>query len=423
MEPALIINGGNPLAGEIRVNPAKNSALKVMVASLLTDQPVTLEEVPRLRDVEVLLELLSHLGTHYAWEGTTLHLHTPEIRSIEAPRELVDKMRASFNVMGALLARVGEAMVSMPGGCSFGPRPVDQHLKALTSLGAQIREENGYFHATMAQPAQGRVVYDLPTNGGTEQALMAAALGSETVLVNVAQEPEISDLCGFLQMLGAQIEGVGSSILRIRGTRQPAGGRYRIIPDRIEAGTYLLMVAASGGQITLSQLNPGHMDSLLDKLVQSGHRVESGKDWVSVTASERPSPLRIEAREYPGFPTDLQPPMAAYLSTVAGTSFVSDRVYPDRFGYVGELARMGADASRKEGILIINGKSLMGSNVRALDLRAGKALIIAALAAEGESRIEGMEHVMRGYADLPARLMQLGADIRLAEPALRLAAD
>lgn len=423
MEPALIINGGTPLAGELRVNPAKNSALKVMVASLLTPQPVILQEVPRLRDVEVLLELLSHLGTRYAWEGHTLHLHTPEIKSIEAPRELVDKMRASFNVMGALLARAGEAMVSMPGGCAFGPRPIDQHIKALSRLGAEIWEENGYFRARQVRPASGRVVYDLPTNGGTEQALMAAALGGETTLVNVAQEPEIADLCRFLQMMGAQIEGLGSSILHVRGTQAPKGGRFQIIPDRIEAGTYLLMAAATRGRITLSNVNPGHMDSLLDKLAQSGHRIEVGSDWVRLESSPAPSPFKIEAREYPGFPTDLQPPTAAYLATVPGTSFVSDRVYPDRFGYVGELARMGADASRKEGVLIINGKSLMGTSVKASDLRAGKALIIAALAAEGESKIEGMEHVVRGYEDLPQRLKSLGAQLRLEAPVLTLAAD
>lgn len=240
MERALVVQGGIPLRGELRVNPAKNSALKVMVASLLTPEPVTLTEVPRLRDVDVMLELLSHLGTRYAWEGHTLHLHTPEIKNTEAPRDLVDKMRASFIVMGALLGRVGEALVPMPGGCQFGPRPVDQHLKALTRLGAEIKEENGFFHAKQTRPPSGRVVFDMPTLGGTEQALLAAALGGEATLVNVAQEPEIEDLCHFLMMLGVEIAGIGSSILRVRGKQRLGGGSYSIIPDRIEAGTFLL---------------------------------------------------------------------------------------------------------------------------------------------------------------------------------------
>lgn len=423
MERALVVQGGIPLRGELRVNPAKNSALKIMVASLLTPEPVTLTEIPRLRDVDVMLELLSHLGTRYAWEGHTLHLHTPEIKNTEAPRELVDKMRASFIVMGALLGRVGEAIVPMPGGCQFGPRPVDQHLKALTRLGAEIKEENGFFHAQQTRKPSGRVVFDMPTLGGTEQALLAAALGGEATLVNVAQEPEIEDLCHFLRMLGVEVEGIGSSILRVRGKERLSGGSYSIIPDRIEAGTFLLMTAATKGRITLTHVNPQHMDALLDKLAQSGHHIETGPDWVRLEATPNPLPFSVEAREYPGFATDLQPLIAAYLATVPGTSTVADRVYPDRFGYVGELARMGADASRKEGVLLINGKTLMGASVKAADIRAGGALILAALAAEGESKIEGMQYVERGYEKLPARLQALGAKVSFEQPALALAAD
>lgn len=421
---SVAVRGGNPLKGEVRVLPAKNSALKLMVASLLTPEPVTLLEVPRLRDIEVMLELLAHLGTRYAWEGHTLHLQTPEIRSTVAPYELVSKMRASFIVLGALLARAGEASVPPPGGCAFGPRPVDQHLKALRSLGAEIIEENGFFVARRSRPLRGRVVFDLPTNGGTEQALLATALGGEAVLVNTAQEPEIAELARFLNAMGARISGIGGSILEVQGVPYLKGARYQVIPDRIEAGTFLLAAAATRGEVTLTHVEPLHMDALLDKLAQSGHHLEIGRDWIRFRATQDPKPFNVEAREYPGFVTDLQPMAAAYLATVPGTSVVSDRIYPDRFGYAAELVRMGAEVSLKDRVLFLVGRPLMGASVRASDIRAGGALVVAALAAEGESQIEGLEYLERGYEDLPGRLRALGADIWVpASAELKLAAD
>ncbi|MCS7194166.1 MAG: UDP-N-acetylglucosamine 1-carboxyvinyltransferase [Meiothermus sp.] len=427
MGRVLVVRGGVPLRGELRVLPAKNSALKLMAASLLTDEPVVLEEVPRLRDIDVMLELLGHLGTRHAWEGRTLHLHTPEIRSTQAPFELVSKMRASFNLLGALAARAGEGTVPLPGGCTFAERPVDQHIKALRALGfevvAQVTEGGMAYTARRVGPASGRVVYDLPTLGGTEQALLAAALGGEAVLVNTPQEPEIVDLCRFLVRMGVEIEGIGSGILHIRGRPRLRGVRYRVIPDRIEAGTYLLAAAATRGSITLTHVEPFHMDALLEKLRQSGHRITMGRDWVRLEAVPDPQPFNLEAREYPGFVTDLQPPATAYLCTVPGTSLVSDRIYPDRFTHAGELARMGANITLKDRTLIIQGRPLSGAAVEARDIRAGGSLIIAALAAEGETHIAGLHHIERGYEDVENRLRSLGAQVGLQQPELALAAD
>ncbi len=427
MDRTLVIRGGTSIKGELGIFPAKNSALKLMAASLLTAEPIRLLEVPRLRDIDVLLELLGHLGTRHAWEGRSLHLHTPAIVRTEAPFELVSKMRASFNVLGALAARAGEGTVPLPGGCNFAERPVDQHIKALRGLGfevsTEITDQGVAYTARRQKPVFGRVVYDLPTLGGTEQALMAAALGGEAVLVNVPQEPEIVDLCNFLGMLGAEVKGIGSSILHIKGKAKLGGGTYKIIPDRIEAGTYLFAAAASKGSITLTNIEPFHMDAVLDKLMQSGHTIQTGKDWVRLEATHSPQPFNIEAREYPGFVTDLQPPATAYLTTVPGTSIVTDRIYPDRFTHASELARMGADVTLKDRTLMIQGRQLTGAAVEARDIRAGGGLIIAALAAEGESHIGGMRFIERGYDDIENRLRSLGVSVGRLEPELALAAD
>lgn len=419
----LYVEGGTPLKGELRVYPAKNAALPILAASLLTPEPITLVEVPRLRDVEVMLELLAHLGTQYAWEGRTLHLQTPEIKSTHAPYELVGQMRASFIVWGALLARAGEGHVSMPGGCAFGFRPVDQHIKALEALGAEVWEEDGTFHARRTRPLSGRVVFDLPTVGGTEQAMLAVALGGEATLVQAAVEPEVVDLGHFLALLGAEVEGLGSPIVRIKGAPRLKGGTYRIIPDRIEAGTYLLAAAATRGSLTLEGVRPDHLDALLDKLWRSGHRLEVGEDWIRFRATPDPAPFHVEAREYPGFPTDLQPIATAYLATVPGQSTVVDRIYPDRFTHVGELARMGAELYLRDRILTVQGRRLHGAQVKALDIRAGGALVVAALSAEGASEIEGVYFLERGYEHLTERLQALGARVHLRENPVALAAD
>ncbi len=425
MATPLIINGGKPLFGEVTISPAKNAALPILAASLLTPEPILLTEVPRLRDVEVMLELLAHLGTRYAWEGRSLYLETPEIRHTDAPYELVAKMRASFIVLGALLARTGEGQVSMPGGCAFGPRPVDQHVKALRKIGAQVEEDAGTFRAERVRPLRGRVVFDVPTVGGTEQVLLASALGdAEVTIVNAAQEPEVADLARFLTLMGAEIQGAGTSIVHIRGAKRLAGvENYRIIPDRIEAGTYLLAAAATRGKIRLRNVELHHLDALLDKLEEAGHRLMASGDQLFFEATPEPKPFNVEAREYPGFPTDLQPIVGAYLATVPGTSLVSDRVYPERFTHAAELARMGAELQLKERTLAIHGRELFGAEVRALDIRAGGALVVAALAAKGESRIEGTHHLERGYEHLVEKLRGLGAEVGHAQLVLEEAAD
>jgi len=425
MEAPLIIQGGTPLEGEVTISPAKNAALPILAASLLTPEPIHLTEVPRLRDVEVMLELLAHLGTRYAWEGRSLYLETPEIRHTDAPYELVAKMRASFIVLGALVARTGEGQVSMPGGCAFGPRPVDQHVKALRKIGVHVEEDAGTFRAERVRPLRGRVVFDVPTVGGTEQVMLAAALGdAQVTLINAAQEPEIADLARFLTLMGAEIHGAGTSIVQIRGAKRLSGvENYRIIPDRIEAGTYLLAAAATRGKIALQNVEPHHLDALLDKLSEAGHHIFANGDRLYFEATPEPKPFNVEAREYPGFPTDLQPIVGAYLATVPGTSLVSDRVYPERFTHVAELARMGAELQLKERTLMIRGRELFGAEVRALDIRAGGALVVAALAAKGESQIDGTRHLARGYEHLVEKLRGLGAAANLAPRRVDDAAD
>ena len=420
-----MIQGGKPLAGTVRISPAKNAALPILAASLLTPEPVVLEEVPRLRDIEVMLELLAHLGTRYVWEGRRLYLETPEIVRTDAPYELVAKMRASFIVLGALLARAGEGRVSKPGGCAFGPRPVDQHLKALRKIGARLEEDAGAFRAERVRPLRGRVVFDVPTVGGTEQVLLATALGdAEVTIVNAAQEPEIVDLARFLTQMGATIVGAGTSFIHVRGAARLKGVRgYRIIPDRIEAGTYLLAAAATRGQIRLLNVEPNHLDALLDKLGEAGHRILVEEQTIHFQATETPRPFNVEAREYPGFPTDLQPIATAYLATVPGTSRVSDRVYPMRFSYVDELKRLGAEIKAERQPLAIEGRKLLGTEVEAPDIRAGGALVVAALAAEGQSRISGTHHLKRGYENLVEKLRGLGAEVAWAKVPVQDAAD
>lgn len=422
-ERILEVEGGTPLRGEVRINPAKNAALPILAAALLTPEPVLLEEVPRLRDVEVMLELLGHLGTRYAWEGRSLHLETPEIRSTEAPYELVAQMRASFIVLGALLARAGEARVAYPGGCAFGARPVDQHLKAFRALGAEVEEGEREVIARRKGPLRGRVVFDLPTVTGTENVLLGLALGGEGTIVQAAVEPEVVDLGRFLQGLGVEIQGLGSPILRVRGAKRLGGGRHRLIPDRIEAGTFLLAAAATRGEVVLREVEPEHLDALLDKLQESGHQVETGPGRIAFRASPSPRPLQIEAREYPGFPTDLQPIATAYLATVNGESSLVDRIYPTRTSHLGELARMGAEIYYQDRIFRVRGRSLFGAQVKALDIRAGGALVVAALAAQGASRVEGVYFLERGYENLVERLRALGAGVRLLEAAEAVAAD
>lgn len=427
---AFVVEGGAPLVGDITVNRAKNSALYLILAALLTAEPVVLREVPKLRDVLVLLDILEHVGVKVHWQGRDLHLHAHSLTRTDAPYAMVSKMRASFVALGALLGRSGEARISMPGGCAFGPRPVDRHIKAFRQLGACVQEEGGDFALWLERPLAGTVTFDAPTVGGTQNVLLASALGSDTVIIeNAALEPEIADLANMLNGMGARVRGAGSSRLEVTGVAKLTGIDYQPIPDRIEAGTLMLAAAATRGHITLHHVLPAHLQAVTQTLQACGVTVRDAVgrnvDISNITETETSlevdaratlRPADIRAQVYPGIPTDVQAPFGAFLATVPGASTVSDDVYPDRFTHVAELQRMGADVTLQDDTLHVQGGHLQGATVHAADIRAGGALIIAALAAQGTSHVTGVAYIERGYEALERRLQRLGARIWLVEP-------
>lgn len=407
-----IIEGGAPLAGSLPTFRAKNSALYLMLASILTDEPVVLRDVPRLSDVLINEEILRHVGVETEWRGHDLHLRAANLNGHHAHYSLVNKMRASFVIMGALLARTGEARVSMPGGCAFGPRPVDRHLAAFEALGATISDDSGDFYARRTAPLAGTVHFEEPTVGGTQNVLLATALGAgEVVIENAAREPEVADLANMLNAMGADVSGAGSSTIVVKGVPALHGVTYRPIADRIEAGTYLLAAAATRGAITMTDLEPENLGAVLEALEATGVKVTTGADWVAVDATGPLKPTEIVAEVYPGVPTDLQAPFGAYLATIPGLSLVRDEVYPDRFTHVPELVRAGARMELTDNEVEIRGGQLQGGAMHAADIRAGGALVIAALAAEGASEIGGLAYVDRGYADFAQRLQLLGGHV------------
>ena len=422
----LHVTGGVPLTGELEVQPSKNASLPIIVASLLSAEPVTLHGIPRLSDIYTILEIVSHLGTRAAWVGpNSLVLHTPDILSIEAPYAQVSKMRASFQVMGALLARAGEARVSMPGGCAFGHRPVDQHVKAFRALGVLVEEEGGSFYGRRVRPLSGDYVFEMLTVGATQNAILASVLGGGRVqLDNASIDTDVVDLVNFLNALGADIHGAGTNTIVINGVRELRGGEYTIIPDRIEAGTFMIAAAATRSRLTLTNVHPAHLRAVSAKLQEMGVVILESGDRMLLDASSAPlQPTNVTALEFPGFPTDLQPQMSALLATVPGTSVVMDKVYADRLLHVIELNRMGARILVSEHTQVIQGGPLHGAPVRAADLRMGAALVIAALAAEGETVIDGMQYVNRGYERLAERLRSIGAHAYQPEPVLAAAMD
>ena len=413
MRSALEIVGSGPLAGDVQVHAAKNSALYLILASLLTDEPVVIEGVPKLSDVLVGLEILEHTGVRVAWDGPDVHLHAEDVRDTSAPYRLVSKMRASFVVMGALLARAGEARISMPGGCAFGPRPVDRHLKAFADLGVEVDDDAGDFVARRRGRIEGRVVFEAPTVGGTQNVLLASVLGAgEVVIENAALEPEIADLADLLVAMGARIDGAGTPRIHVQGVERLGGARFRPIPDRIEAGTFMLAAAATRGDVTLRGVRAEHLGAVRDRLSEAGVRlVDVGRDGLRVDATGELASVDVTATEYPGVPTDLQAPFGAFLATTAGVGVVRDRVYPDRFTHVVELRKMGARVELTDHTLVVRGRALEGAEVHAADIRAGGALVVAALAARGRSRVTGVEFIDRGYERFAERLASLGARV------------
>lgn len=412
------IEGGRPLQGTVRTQGAKNAALPVMAACLLLKgRTLTLSNVPELYDVSTMMELLTALGVTARREGKEVTLGVADEVSWEAPESLVRKMRASSLVLGPLLARCGRAALPLPGGCSIGSRPIDLHLKGLVQMGAKIEIRNGVVCA-QADRLRGRRIYlDFPSVGATENLMMAAALAQgETIIENIAREPEIDNLAVVLRSMGVPIDMEGTGCVRIKGVEEVQSSRERVIPDRIEACTYLLAGVMTGGRVTVEDVIPAHIDSLLAKLEEVGVRFAVNGSAVTVFPADRLQSVSLKTMPFPGFPTDLQPQMAAALSLAEGTSMIEESVFQARFLYAAELNRMGADIRIKGDTAVINGvERLSGANVKATDLRAGAALILAGLAAQGRTQVEDMVHVWRGYEAIDVKLRSLGAQVELAE--------
>jgi UDP-N-acetylglucosamine 1-carboxyvinyltransferase len=427
----LHIRGGRRLSGEIAISGAKNAALPELCAALLVAGPVTLHNVPRLQDVHTTLALLRQMGATATWgddptggsrvssaqvdPGHALCVDAGTVNNPVAPYDLVKTMRASILVLGPLLARFGVAIVSLPGGCAIGSRPVDQHIKGLQAMGAQITVERGNIIAKTSRLKGARITTDMVTVTGTENLLMAATLAEgETVLENAAREPEIPDLAELLISMGARIEGHGTSRIRIQGvdTLHPPAAPHRIIPDRIEAGTFLCAVAAAGGDVVLRHARAEHLDAVIDKLRETGASIDSGDDWIRVRADARPRAVSFRTSEYPAFPTDMQAQLMAVNCVADGAAKISETIFENRFMHVDELKRLGADIQIDGHTAVVQGMPrLSGARVMATDLRASASLVIAGLVAEGATQIDRIYHLDRGYEAMEARLRGLGADI------------
>ncbi|WP_337556456.1 UDP-N-acetylglucosamine 1-carboxyvinyltransferase [Phascolarctobacterium succinatutens] len=412
----LIVKGGNRLVGAVKTSGAKNAVLPIIAASILGTTPSHLDEVPMLEDVHTISEVLKCLGlaVECSPEKNVLDIDSTEITSYEAPYELVRTMRASFLVMGPLLARIGKARISMPGGCAIGARPIDIHLKGFEALGVKIEQGHGYIEASAPEGLKGTSIYfDFPSVGATENIMMAASLAEgTTILENAAEEPEIVDLANYLNKMGAKIRGAGTDTIRIEGVDKLHGADYTIIPDRIEAGTYMIAAAMTGGDIVVENVLPEHQKPLIAKLREAGAVVEEDIDKVRVIGKNPLKAVSIKTLPYPGFPTDMQAQMMAMMVIAEGRSKVTETVFENRFMHVVELNRMGARISTEGRSAVIDGPcKLTGCDVRATDLRAGAAMILAGLVAEGTTRIGDLHHIDRGYENIVAKLKNLGADI------------
>jgi UDP-N-acetylglucosamine 1-carboxyvinyltransferase len=414
----LLIRGGRQLSGEVLISGAKNAALPELCATLLTDQPVTLRNVPRLQDVSTMLKLIRNMGVQVEQSADgAVHVNAGPLSNPEAPYELVKTMRASVLALGPLLARFGEATVSLPGGCAIGSRPVDQHLKGLAAMGAEIRVEHGYMLAKL--PAgrtrlQGaRITTDMVTVTGTENFLMAASLAEgETILENAAQEPEIPDLAEMLIQMGAQIEGHGTSRIRIQGVERLRGCTHQVVADRIEAGTFLCAVAATGGDVVLKHGRADHLDAVIEKLREAGATVMAVEGGIRVQSQGRLKAQSFRTTEYPGFPTDMQAQFMALNCISHGASKVTETIFENRFMHVNELVRLGAHIQTDGKVAVIEGiEKLSGATVMATDLRASASLVIAGLVADGETLVDRIYHLDRGYDQMETKLRGIGADI------------
>lgn len=412
----LIVKGGNRLVGTVKTSGAKNAVLPIIAASILGTSPSRLDEIPALEDVRTICAVLECLGIKVdASEPHTLKIDSREITSCEAPYELVRSMRASFLVMGPLLARKGYARISQPGGCAIGTRPIDLHLKGFEALGVKIEQGHGYIEASAPDGMTGANIYlDFPSVGATENIMMAAAMASgTTVLENPAEEPEIVDLANYLNQMGARVRGAGTNVITIEGVSELHGVQHSVIPDRIEAGTYMIAAAMTGGDVIIENVLPEHQKPLIAKLREAGALVEEDIDRIHVAGSGSLKAVDIKTLPYPGFPTDMQAQMMAMLSVAEGRSKITETVFENRFMHVVELNRMGANITTEGRSAVITGPAhLTGCTVRATDLRAGAAMILAGLVAEGATEICDIYHIDRGYEEIAAKLTRLGADIK-----------
>ncbi|MFC3909629.1 UDP-N-acetylglucosamine 1-carboxyvinyltransferase [Legionella dresdenensis] len=413
----LVINGNKPLNGEVIISGAKNSALPIIAGTLLATDIVTLSNVAHLKDVTTMMQLLCQLGTQLTVdEKMNVQVDASQVSEFVAPYELVKTMRASILVLGPLLARFGRADVSLPGGCAIGTRPVDLHLKALKAMGAEISVKNGYIKARSKGRLQGKlIVFDTVTVTGTENILMAASLAEgKTIIKNAAREPEVVDLANFLIQMGAKISGAGTGTIEIQGVESLSGGSFTVMPDRIEAGTYLTAGAITRGRVTVRKVKPDNLLSMLCKFEEAGAELTLGEDWVTLDMhGKRPQAVNISTAPYPAFPTDMQAQFMALNTIAEGSSSVIENIFENRFMHVQELQRMGAQIQLNGNTAMINGvERLTGAPVMATDLRASASLILAGLAAEGETHVERIYHVDRGYERIEEKLAILGADIK-----------
>ena len=419
----LLIKGGGRLSGEVSISGAKNAALPILCASLLTDEPLCLSNIPQLRDVETLLTLLARIGVrheirhekrHEASGAGSLQLHADSLKEPIAPYDLVKTMRASILVLGPLLARCGEARVSLPGGCAIGLRPVDLHIKGLQAMGAQINVEQGYVVARAKRLSGARLVMDLVTVTGTENLMMAACLAEgTTVIENCAREPEVVDLANCLIAMGARIRGAGSDVISIEGVARLHGANHAVMPDRIEAATFLVAAAASGGSVRLLNTRADTLDAVVDKLRESGASIESNAESISLTMDSRPKSVNVRTAPYPGFPTDMQAQFMALNAVADGTAVITETIFENLFMHASELQRLGADIELAGHTAVVRGRrQLQGATVMATDLRASASLVIAGLIATGETTVERIYHLDRGYENIERKLSQLGARIK-----------
>lgn len=409
-----VVKGGVPLCGEVSIGGAKNAALGILAAAIMTDETVTIENVPNVRDTKVLLQAIEGIGAKVKYiYNNTVQINGGSICDLNVEYEYIRKIRASYYLLGALLGKYNESNVALPGGCNIGSRPIDQHLKGFKALGAKVNIDHGVVNAKAEKLVGGHIYFDVVTVGATINLMMAACMADgETILENAAKEPHIVDVANFLNAMGANIKGAGTDVIRIRGVERLHGCTYSIIPDQIEAGTFMMAAAATHGDVVIKDVIPKHLESITAKLHEMGCQLIEGDDWIRVIAEGEIGSTNVKTLPYPGFPTDMQPQIAVALALANGSSMVTESIFENRFKYVDELNRMGAKIKVEGNTAYIEGvKHFTSAQLSAPDLRAGAALVIAALAAEGISEIDDIEYIQRGYEDFEGKLSALGAVI------------